>query len=140
MCANPTGGRRVASLPGTYSLSPPPICHCINCFTNGLILNDYTTSTCILLIKQGLKNIFFLCLFYVRLSEKEKELEQFRAGKLLEWKTAADNVQMWLVKRDAKFQLFEDLSSDLDEVRQQKSETEVRQCTLYPDLTLPLSI
>ena len=93
----------------------------------GLIL-DYTTST--VDWAGALKYIFFLCLFYFRLSEKEKELEQFRAGKLLEWKIAADNVQKWLVKHDAKFQSFEDLSSDLDEVRQQKSETEVRQRTL----------
>ena len=60
-----------------------------------------------------------------RLSEKEKELERFRAGKLSEWKTAANNIQGWLKEQETDFESFGDLSNDLDELRVQKAEIEV---------------
>jgi hypothetical protein len=59
------------------------------------------------------------------LSEKENELEQFRVDKLAEWKTGASNLQRWLNQQDLKLQSFDELSNDLNEVRQQKIETEV---------------
>jgi hypothetical protein len=62
---------------------------------------------------------------FTRLSEKENELEQFRLGKLAEWKSVTSNLERWLSQQDSKLQSFDELSSDLDEVRQQKIETEV---------------
>ena len=58
------------------------------------------------------------------LSEKENELEEFRVGKLAEWTTGSANLQRWLNQQDLKLQSFGELSNDLDEVRQQKIETE----------------
>ncbi|XP_028414134.1 dystrophin-like isoform X2 [Dendronephthya gigantea] len=59
-----------------------------------------------------------------RLSDKESELEQFRLGKLAEWKSASNNIQRWLSQQDLKLQSLDDLSNDLDEVREQKAVTE----------------
>ena len=64
-------------------------------------------------------------LIFSRLSEKENELEQFRLGKLAEWKAAANNLQRWLNQQDLKVQSFDEISNDLDEVRRQKTENEV---------------
>ena len=64
-------------------------------------------------------------LIFSRLSEKENELEQFRLGKLTEWKAAANNLQRWLNQQDLKVQSFDEISNDLDEVRRQKTENEV---------------
>ena len=64
-------------------------------------------------------------LIFSRLSEKENELEQFRLGKLTEWKGAANNLQRWLNQQDLKVQSFDEISNDLDEVRRQKTENEV---------------
>lgn len=70
--------------------------------------------------------VFNLCLLiFSRLSEKENELEQFRHRKLAEWKAAANNLQRWLNQQDLKLQSFDEISNDLDEVRQQKTQTEV---------------
>ena len=72
---------------------------------------------------------FNLCLLiFSRLSEKENELEQFRLGKLTEWKAAANNLQRWLNQQDLKVQSFDEISNDLDEVRRQKTENEVYVC------------
>ena len=77
-------------------------------------------------------------LTHSRLSEKENELEQFRLDKLAEWKATASNLQRWLNQQDLKLQSFDELSSDLDEVRRQKTETEVGRNKLFYHLNSTL--